>query len=95
MNSKFCVIWAGFNHFETRLMVLSQKVESNLLRMASLLKNFAVEKGKMASEIVQILDIFLNKFWYTDIQVLVFAGDLDKWIILVDIPTEILLTKMA
>ena len=37
-STAFCVIWATINHFETCLMVLSQKVESQLVRMASELK---------------------------------------------------------
>ena len=38
--SRFYVIWAKNNYFEKRLMVLSQKVESKVLRMASYLKYF-------------------------------------------------------
>ena len=33
-NSTFCLIWATMNHFEARMMVLSQKVDSKVLRMA-------------------------------------------------------------
>ena len=38
-NSSFCLIWARMNHFEPRLIVLSQKVDSKVLRMAIKLKN--------------------------------------------------------
>ena len=58
MNIRFCITWAKMNHFEMRFVVLSQKVGSKLLRMASLLKNFDEKRSKMAIEIVQILDFF-------------------------------------
>ena len=35
MTSRFCVIWARMHHFEVRLMVLSQEVDSKVLRMAT------------------------------------------------------------
>ena len=54
------------NHFEARLIVVSQKVDSNLLRKAIYLKNFDGKKSNMATEIVHILWVFLrNEFWYT------------------------------
>ena len=56
------------NHFEMWLMVLSQKVDSKLLRMASLSKNLDEKKCKVAIEIVQILDLFhQNELGYTGI----------------------------
>ena len=33
MNSSFCLIWARMNHFEPRLMLLSQKVHSKVFRL--------------------------------------------------------------
>ena len=39
-NARFCVIWARMDHFEARLMVLSQKVDTNVLRMEIQLKYF-------------------------------------------------------
>ena len=61
MNTWFCIIWARMNHFETCLMVLSQKVDSKLLRMASLWKNINEKNNKMATEICEIVRI-LNFF---------------------------------
>ena len=95
MNSRFCVIWARMNHFETRLMVLSQKVDSKVLRMAIIVREYWWrEKNKMATEIVQILR---NKVWYTGIQSPHFYKwtwilNWSKWILLVDIPTQIVLS---
>ena len=39
-------------------MVLSQKVDSKVLRMESYLENCEEKKRKIATEIVQILDFF-------------------------------------
>ena len=49
MNSRFFFIWARMNHFEMRLMLLSQKIDSKLLKMASLLKNFDEENKNKKS----------------------------------------------
>ena len=35
MDSIFCIVWARMNHIEMCLMILSQKADSKLLRMAS------------------------------------------------------------
>ena len=107
MNSRFCGFWATTNHFETRLMVLSQKVvskyPSKLLRMASWLMNILMRKktSKMTTGIAQNLDSFLLcEFWYTGIQSPRFCKwpwilNWSKWILLVDIQTQLLLTTMG
>ena len=67
------------NHFETRLMVLSQtqKVDSKLFMMANYPKYFDEKETKMATEIVQILDFFLrNEFFTLAFKVLAFVNDL-------------------
>ena len=83
MNSRFCVIWARIHHFETRLMVLSQKVDSKLLRMASQLKHFEEGKKKKKTkqsgdcEMVEMLNFFFELIFDTPaFKVLVFASDL-------------------
>ena len=84
-------------NFEARLMVLSQKVDSKLHKMASELKNF--DESKMATEIIQIFDFFFEMSFDTPaFKVVVFVSDLEFWIELnglVDIPTQILLTIMG
>ena len=46
MNSRLRAIWARMNHFEACLMVLLQKVDSEVLRMAIQLKVFLNNKSK-------------------------------------------------
>ena len=43
MNSRFALVH-GMNHFEMRLIVLSQKIDCKLLKMASKLKRFDEKK---------------------------------------------------
>ena len=86
------------NNFEAHLIVSSRKVDSKVLRMAILVKVFLWEKGKMANVMLEILDGFLRyDFWCTGIQSPRFCKWLwifnqSKWILVVDIPTQILLT---
>ena len=69
MNSRFFVIWTRMNHFETCLMILSQKSSLRTTQDGKLVSEFWWEKKKMATEIVQIVDFFLrNEFWHTGIQ---------------------------
>ena len=87
--------------FETCLMVLSQKIYSKVLRNSRLVKIFWWGKNKMATEIVQNLDYFLwNESWYTSIQIPRFCKchwilKWSKWILLIAIPTQVLLTIMG
>ena len=52
------LIWARINHFEARMMVLSQKVDSKVLRMTITLKYFGEKKSKIATPMFGILDGF-------------------------------------
>ena len=52
-NSSFCLIWARMNHFEAHAVVLSQKVDSRVFRMAILMR-----RSKMATSGFEILDGF-------------------------------------
>ena len=56
-----CVDWARMNHYETCLMVVYQKEEYKVLRMANISQNILLrkKKSKMATEIVRISDFFL------------------------------------
>ena len=80
MNSRFCVIWAKMNHYERRLMVLSQIVDSKLLRIGSQLKKFdeKIKAKWQLKYIVQILDFFFRMSFDTlAFKVLAFASDLE------------------
>ena len=80
MNLKFRVFWAVMNHFETRLMLLSQKVRLQRTQKGNLAKEYGWEKKKkMATELVYTNHFFFlrNEFWYTDIEVFLFAGYLE------------------
>ena len=101
MNSRFCIIWAGMNHFETRLMVLSQKVETKLLRMAQL-KNFD-EKKKKKSKMVKISSnfrlfffemILTHRYSTTSFLQATLNFELKKMNTII-VPTQILLTIMG
>ena len=72
MNSRFCVIWARINDFETRIMFKSQKSRT---QDAKLVKTSDEKKSKMATEIIQILDSFDISWWA--FKVLIFASDLE------------------
>ena len=58
LNPTFCVIWARINHFEARLMVLSQKNRLQSTQDGNLVEVFDEKKIKMATAMLENLDGF-------------------------------------
>ena len=56
-NARFCVLCVRMNHFEA-LMVSSGEKRLQSSQDGNLVKGSLLEKGKMANEMLYILDVF-------------------------------------
>ena len=60
-NSSFCPIWAIMNHFNARLMVVSQKADSKVLKMAIYGSQSTLMKAKWRLQCLKFQTVLL---WY-------------------------------
>ena len=68
---------ADINPFETYFMVLSQKLDSKVLKIA-VSESIVMKKSKMSTELVHLFDLFFEMSFDTPVsKVFVFASDLD------------------
>ena len=79
MNSRFFVIWARLDHFEARLMILSQEEDAKILRMASQFKYFDEKKQNADCNMTnsRLVFSFEISFEAPAFKVPVFANDLE------------------
>ena len=105
INSKFCIFYVIMNHFEVLLMVSSRVVESKVYTQdghsVSMFFFFPDEKAKW--QMLWIRNLSRLSFWYESlygisksffIQVTL-NFEVDKWILIVDILTQIWLTLLT
>ena len=103
-NTRFCIciLHIRMNYCEMYLMVTSRVTDYKGLRMTIYLGYFSDKKGNMANVMLQMLNVFLwYESWCAGIQkVCVFTNGYkfwikSKWLFVVDIPAQSLLTILS
>ena len=98
--SRFCFLVLEWTILKRVWWFYHKNEISNVRRVEFSWRILMRKKCKMATEIVQILDFFLRKSLYSDIQSPCFCKwplilNWSKWILLTDILTHILITIMV